>query len=108
MNTRSQRHTKGCFLFLLGTALLAGCNLDTGEIHHTKNTAVLGTWWWDTGADGEDRYLDFSARNCVTEIYYKSLFKLWIFAVNRPQKSRFSGSANLRFDGACKVEFWRL
>jgi flagellar biosynthesis/type III secretory pathway protein FliH len=33
----------------------------------------------------------------------KSLFKLWIFTVNRPQKSRFSGSF-----GACKVEFWRL
>jgi hypothetical protein len=34
---------------------------------------------------------------------FKSLFKLWIFAANRPQKSRFPGSF-----GACKVEFWRL
>jgi hypothetical protein len=34
---------------------------------------------------------------------YKSLFKMWIFTVNKPQKSRFSALL-----GACKVEFWRL
>jgi hypothetical protein len=31
----------------------------------------------------------------------KSLFKLWIFEVNRPQKSRFSGSFGGGRGGAC-------
>jgi len=62
--------------FLLPVALL---NLECSHLmnaqekdppHFTRNTAVLGSWWWWVEPKEQDRHLDFAAKEGVNEIYY--------------------------------------
>lgn len=52
-----------------------GCSTETSKQNSsyplfTKDTEVLGTWWWWVDPKDEDRYLDFARGNSVNEIYY--------------------------------------
>ncbi|MDR1127264.1 MAG: hypothetical protein LBL06_03960, partial [Treponema sp.] len=50
-------------LYLIGLFFLSDCSAgDTPEeAAFQKNTAVLGTWWWDTKKDDRQDLLEFAA-----------------------------------------------
>ena len=62
---------------VVGVLLLMACSLSQ-NIHSatplfTKDTQVLGTWWWWVEPKDENKYLSFAAENGVNEIYYYTL-----------------------------------
>jgi hypothetical protein len=62
-------------LCLIGLFFLSGCSAgDTPEeVAFQKNTAVLGTWWWDTEKDDRQGLLEFAVKNMVNEIYFSTI-----------------------------------